>query len=168
MVFGAIYIGVPVITGALLAKSIQLIPIPFVDLTPSLAGILPATAVNLSFDMSFFVVGMVLPFWAVVGGFVGWILIMVMSPLLYDAGILTNWQPGMNFIDTTYINNVDFFLSFTVGLTVAVAMISLGSVFRVVLNMLIFQLGRSVGNQRRVHHSIEHEEVPGESRYQHR
>jgi hypothetical protein len=130
LVFGAVYIGVPVVTGAILPKPVQLLPIPWVDFTPSLGKYVSATPLILSFDLGSFFVGMVLPFWAVIGSFLGVVFTLILNPVLYDRGILSNWQPGMNFVDTTYINNIDFYLAFGVGLTVAITFISLGRVFR--------------------------------------
>lgn len=125
LVFGAIYVGVPAVTGALLAKPVQLIPIPWVDLTPQLTKFLPATPINITFDFGSFLMGTVIPFWAVMGGLFGVVFTMVFNPFLYRAGVLSNWTPQMGFIDTTFTNQVDFYLSFGVGLTAAIAVISL-------------------------------------------
>jgi len=125
LVFGAVYIGFPAVSGALLAKPIQLLPIPWLDLTPSLSGIFPATPLNLTFDLGSLLMGMVMPFWAVIGGLFGVVFNMVMNPILYHKGILSNWDPQMGFVDTVYTNQVDFYLSFGVGLTAAIAVISL-------------------------------------------
>ncbi|OGV73194.1 MAG: peptide transporter [Lentisphaerae bacterium RIFOXYA12_FULL_60_10] len=130
MVFGAFYIGVPAITGVFLAKPIQLIPIPWVDLTPALSKFLPATPLNLAFNFGAFLVGTVMPFWAVMGGLFGVVFTMMVNPTLYRNGILSNWTEQMGFIDTAYSNQIDFYLSFGVGLTVAVSLISLWRVFR--------------------------------------
>lgn len=130
LVFGLVYIAVPVISGAILPKPVTLIPIPWVDYTPALGNMLPAVPLNITFDLTFVFVGMVIPFWAVIGGFLGVVFTMIFNPVLYDHGILTNWKPGMGFVDTMYINNVDFYLSFGVGLTLAIAGISLAQVFK--------------------------------------
>ncbi|NQT93298.1 MAG: peptide transporter, partial [Lentisphaerae bacterium] len=136
LVFGAVYVGVPAVTGALLAKPIQLIPIPWVDLTPQLTRFLPATPINLTFDLGSFLVGTVLPFWAVMGGIFGVAFTFVLNPILYHSGVLHNWTPQMGFVDAIYSNHIDFYLSFGIGLTVAVAVVSLGRVFRPLMNAL--------------------------------
>ncbi|MCF7855516.1 MAG: peptide transporter, partial [Candidatus Pacebacteria bacterium] len=141
MTFGAVYIGIPAATGAILAKPIQLIPIPWVDLTPALGTYLKAAPLNLSFDIGLIFLGMVIPFWAVIGGVLGVICTMVANPLLYNAGILSNWQPQMNVIDTLFINKIDFYLSFEVGLTVAIALISLGKVFKAFFDVVTQRRG---------------------------
>lgn len=125
LAFGAIYIGIPAVSGAFLAKPLQFIPIPWVDLTPSLSKFLPATPINLTFDLGSFLMGTVIPFWAVMGGLFGVIFNMTMNPILYRKGILANWTPEMGFIDTLYTNSVDFYLSFGVGLTASVALFSI-------------------------------------------
>lgn len=125
MAFGVVYIAVPAITGVFLAKPIQLIPIPWVDFTPAITRFAPAVPLNINFNLGSFLMGTVLPFWAVMGGLLGVLFMVFMNPILYHEGILSNWVPQMDFIDTTYTNYVDFYLSFSVGLTVAVALISL-------------------------------------------
>jgi len=129
LTFGAVYIAVPAVTGAILAKPIQLIPIPWVDLTPALTKFIKAAPLNISFNLSLIFVGMVLPFWAVIGGVIGVLITMLANPILYHYGILSSWQPQMGVIDTIFSNKVDFYLSFEVGLTVAIALVSLGRIF---------------------------------------
>lgn len=134
--FGAIYIGIPAITGTILSQPLQLIPIPWIDLTPSLANVLPATGINVSFNMIWFFTGMVIPFWAVIGGALGVVFTMVFNPILYQRGVLSHWDPQMGVIDTLFINNVDFYLSFSLGLTVAITVISLGKVIQPAMNAI--------------------------------
>lgn len=136
MIFGAFYIGVPAITGAILAKPIQLIPIPWVDLTPQLTRFLPATPLNITFDLGAFLVGTVLPFWAVMGGIFGVFFTMVLNPILHHVGVLHNWTPQMGFIDAIYSNHIDFYLSFGIGLTFAIAIVSLIQVINPIMKAI--------------------------------
>lgn len=128
LVFGAIYVGVPAASGAILAKPLQLIPIPWIDFTPQLSRFLPATPINITLDLGSFLAGTVIPFWAVIGGAFGVVFAMIFNPILYKNGILTNWTPKMGFIDTIYSNYVDFYLSFGVGLTIAITLVSLSKI----------------------------------------
>ncbi|BAM02348.1 hypothetical membrane protein [Phycisphaera mikurensis NBRC 102666] len=136
LAFGAVYLGVPTVTGALLDRPITLLPIPFVDYTQDTAAILPAVAVAVSMDLGQVLFGMVLPFWAMVGTGIGLLTTMILNPVLYGglpellpvvggagAGVLTSWNPGDNMQQTVYKNNVDFYFSFSLGvaLTIAVA-----------------------------------------------
>lgn len=135
--FGAIYVGLPAVTGAILAKPLALIPIPWLDLTTSVSTFLPATPLNITFDLSALMLGMVMPFWATMGSLLGLVLMMIANPILFKYGILSNWSPQMGLVDTLFTNNVDFYLSFSVGLTFAVALISLGRTFRPLLAPLL-------------------------------
>ncbi len=137
ILFGALYVLVPAVTGAILAKPLMLIPIPWVDLTPSLTPFLPATALNISFDLGAVLAGMVIPFWAVMGSVVGLLITMVANPWLRHVGILSNWKPEMGLIDTLYTNNVDFYLSFGAGLTLAVALIGIGTLLKPLVVRLV-------------------------------
>lgn len=136
MAYGLVYIALPSITGSILPKPVMLIPIPFIDFTPSLCQFLPATPLNLTIELGLIITGMVLPFWAVIGGGIGVLAAMILNPFLYRHGILSNWQPGMDVLDTLYANNVDFYLAFGIGLTVAITLVSLGQIVRPLLRRL--------------------------------
>src|ERR1051325_11681760 len=55
--FGAIQIGVPLITGSLLTKPIQIIPLPWYDSTTLTQSFLPATPTGLVIDLGLIIVG---------------------------------------------------------------------------------------------------------------
>jgi len=120
VVWGAIYICVPMITQVLLPKRIELIPLIFIDFTPQVGQVLPAVPFNLVLNFSAFLSGMIVPWWGVVGSFVGLLITWVANPVLQKVGVLSTWQPEMSFIDTTFVNGIDFYLSFGIGLTLAV------------------------------------------------
>ena len=120
LVFGLVYIGLPTITGALLEKPILIFPIPFVDWTQKTQNFLPAVATGLSFDFGQVMMGMVLPFYSMVGSFIGLICTFIMNPILYHFDILTTWSPGDTTVITLFKNNIDFYFSFTVGISLAI------------------------------------------------
>ena len=99
--FGLIYVGIPAITGNLFGSTVQILPIPWLDLTPhiSSADFMPAVPLNIVFDAGLILLGMVLPFWAVVGGFVGLIATWILNPLLFQMGMLSSWREGMDVVD---------------------------------------------------------------------
>jgi hypothetical protein len=132
IVFGAVYIGIPTVTGALLDTPITILPLPFKDFTAQTTNILPATAMALSFDLGMLILGMVLPFWAVIGTFGGLILTLVMNPVLHlpQIGILRSWNPGDNMQTTFYKNQIDFYFSFAIGVALAIALAGFISVGR--------------------------------------
>ena len=123
LVFGAFYIGVPAITGALLSEPITLIPIPFVDLTRNTESILPSVAVAIELGLGPILTGFVLPYWIVIGSAIGAILTMILNPILYDFGILHTWSPGMDTIQTTLVNDIDFWMSVRIGTAFSVALL---------------------------------------------
>jgi len=130
LVFGAIYVLLPTVSGLFLMEPIRLIPIPWVELTGHTEGILPAVATGIQFDLGLVFLGMVLPFWAVIGGLVGLIITVIANPILYHHGILNRWHPGMRTVDTIFANNFDFYLSFSIGLGLAIALIGVWHVIR--------------------------------------
>ena len=129
MAFAVVYLALPAVTGAFFPEQISIFPVPFKDLTGNTERLLPATPVMLSFDLGLLILGMVLPFWAMVGSFAGLVLGMIGNPILYHAGILRNWSPGSGAIRTINSNTLDFYFSFGLGLTLAIAFIGFFQVF---------------------------------------
>ncbi|MBU1694204.1 MAG: OPT/YSL family transporter, partial [Verrucomicrobia bacterium] len=130
LVFGTLYLLLPTLTGALTGNPIQIFPIPFSDFTPRTGEYLHAVATGLSWDFGNIIFGMVLPFFAMVGSFIGLIATFILNPLLYAAGVLRNWVPGDSTIGTLYKNNIDFFFSFGIGLAMAIALAGFYQVIR--------------------------------------
>jgi hypothetical protein len=130
LVFGGIYVLLPALSGLVLMEPIRLIPIPWVELTGYTEDWLPAVATGIQLDLGLVFVGMVLPFWAVIGGLVGLIITMVANPVLYKQGILNRWHPGMETVDTIFANNFDFYLSISIGLGLAIAFVGVWHVLR--------------------------------------
>jgi hypothetical protein len=130
LAFGALYLGLPTITGALTGKPIMIFPIPFYDSTPKTEELIPAFATGFSWDLGNFIFGMVLPFGAVVGTLVGLIITGVLNPILYHFEILNSWQRGDSMQTTLFKNNVDFYFSFAIGVALAVAVIGLYQMYK--------------------------------------
>jgi len=125
LAFGAIYVLLPTVSGLILMEPIRLIPIPWVELTGHTEDVLPAVATGIQLDLGLLFIGMVLPFWAVIGGLVGIVITIVANPILYSHGILNRWHPGMETVDTIFANNFDFYMSFSIGLGLAIAFIGI-------------------------------------------
>ena len=123
LVFGAFYVGIPTITGTIMSKPLQLLPIPWVDLTRSTETILPAVPTGFLTELGAVGGGFVAPFWAVMGSVASAIVTMFLNPALYRAGVLTSWKPGMDTIATGFANSIDFYFSVSIGVTFAVAVI---------------------------------------------
>ena len=132
LLFGAIYIGLPSVTGVMFSQPMKILPIPWTELSSSTEGILPAVPMGLSWDLTHVLVGAVLPFWAMAGEFGGFLVTMVANPLLQDAGVLKSWEPGMQTVQTQFLNTVDFYYSFGIGLAAAIALIGFWSVISAV------------------------------------
>lgn len=147
LLFGAVYLGVPTVTGALLDAPIEIIDLPFTDFTQKTSTILPATAVAMAWDLGQVILGMVLPYWAMVGSFIGLLITFVLNPILYTFSfpgfsfpvpwgewtfnggqLLSSWTPGDNMQQTFYKNNIDFYFSFTIGISLAIAIAGFYSV----------------------------------------
>lgn len=127
MGFSVLYVAVPTITGTFLNEPYQIFPIPWLDTTKDTETILPATATGISFDLTNFFMGMAFPFFAVLGSFIGLLVTFIFNPRLYEWGVLETWKPGMSTVETLFANNVDFYLSFGIGLSVAVFVIGMAT-----------------------------------------
>lgn len=130
LAFGAVYLGVPALSTALLGQPIVLLPIPFVDWTPTTCDWLPAVATGLTLDLGQLVIGMVLPFFAMLGSFAGWLCTVVANPVLYKCGVLSSWEAGDDTVRTLFKNNMDFYFSFGIGLSLALAIVGVWQVVR--------------------------------------
>ncbi|EKO39574.1 MAG: hypothetical protein B193_1731 [Solidesulfovibrio magneticus str. Maddingley MBC34] len=130
LAFGAIYVLFPVVSGLVFTEPVRLIPIPWADFTRNTEAWLPAVATGIQFDLGLVFTGMVLPFWAVIGGLVGLIITIVANPILYSHGILHRWRQGMGTVDTVFANNFDFYMSFGIGLGLAIGAIGIWQVAR--------------------------------------
>ena len=130
LLFGGIYVLLPTVSGLFFTESITILPIPWVELTRKTEEFLPAVATGIQLDLGLVFVGMVLPFWAVIGGFIGLIVTIVANPLLYAHGILRRWHPGMETVDTLFANNFDFYMSFGIGLGLAIGVIGIYQVLK--------------------------------------
>jgi len=132
--FGALYVAVPTLTGVAFDRPIQLIPIPFIDLTTNFEDLLPAVPLALGTNIGIIFVGFVLPFWMIVGLAIGGTLgQLVINPILYHSGVLTTWTRGSTVIETNIANGVDFWLSWGIGSAVGVALIGFFTAFRGIL-----------------------------------
>lgn len=131
MLFGVVYIGVPVVTGTLFNDSFEILPIPFADYTTSVENLLPAAIVGLSLSLGNVLVGFVLPFQIVLGACVASVLAMiVMNPILYHAGLLPNYRFGSDAFVAKLSVDIDFWLSVGIGVNISVGIIGIVLVVR--------------------------------------
>jgi len=130
ILYGSVYVFVPALTGAVLGKPIQLIPIPWIDFTRQTESFLPTATTGIATDLGLVITGMVLPFWTVFGRFCAALVHMFGSVILYRCGVLVSWRRGTETIMTEFMNRIDFWLSFGIGTSFAVAFIGLFSVIR--------------------------------------
>lgn len=130
LAFGVLYIGLPTVSGALLKRPIMLLPIPFSDFTKKTQDFLPAVAVGINWNLAHLVTGMVLPFFAMVGSFCGFLFTTIANPIMYRMDILKSWQPNDTTIPTLYKNFIDFYFSFGIGIAVAIALVGFWQTYR--------------------------------------
>ncbi|QJT07500.1 peptide transporter [Oceanidesulfovibrio marinus] len=123
LLFGAVYVLLPALSGLLFTEPIRLIPIPWIELTRYTEDSLPAVATGLQLDLGLVFIGMVLPFWAVIGGLVGLVITIIANPILHSYGVLHRWHQGMATVETVFANNFDFYMSFGIGLGLAIGVI---------------------------------------------
>lgn len=133
MGFGLFYVGVPVFTGVLFGNAVTLIPIPFLDLTPSVESSLPTAIVGISINLGEMLVGFVLPYQILIGSAISSVLAyIVANPILYRAGLIPSWQPNSPALQTKLSADLDFWLAIIVGLQLAVAVIGVSMVVKTV------------------------------------
>jgi hypothetical protein len=131
LIFGAFYVAIPVLTGVAFGKAVTLIPIPFLDLMPSTESALPASPVGISGDLGKVLAGFVLPFEMVVGSFISSVVCqMGLNPMFYKMGLLKQWRPGTDSIETKITNDFDLWMSIGIGMQLAIAVIGIWIIVR--------------------------------------
>ena len=140
LLFGFFYLAIPIFTGVALGKPLQLLPIPFLDLTPSTERLLPTALVGYNPDLGALMVGFLLPFPIVLGGFLSSIIAQIgINPILYHYGAMHLNALGQNGMFPHYISgspaiqtkasiDFDFWMSFGIGTQLAIAAIGLVAV----------------------------------------
>ena len=123
LVWGLLYVVVPTLSGIFLTETVQVLPIPFIDFTAEVKTILPAAVFGIGTDLGHLLIGFVLPFYVVVGSFIGAVLAnLVINPVLYlHTDVLSRWAPGMTAIPASISNRFDFWLSFGIGTSFVIA-----------------------------------------------
>ncbi|MFC1735422.1 hypothetical protein ACFL1X_04850 [Candidatus Hydrogenedentota bacterium] len=126
MAFGAVYIIIPTVSGTFLPRPAQLLPIPWVDFSPQFTRDYPAVLLGVNTDLSAILIGMLLPFPLVCAQFVSSMTChTIVNPILHKAGVLSTWRPGMGSIPTSVSNNLDFWLSFGIGVAIVVLVVGI-------------------------------------------
>ncbi|MCM8761727.1 MAG: OPT/YSL family transporter [Candidatus Omnitrophica bacterium] len=134
VIFGAFYVVIPTVTGLLMTKPFQLLPIPWVDFTSKMGDMFPSSMLGFMTELGVIFTGFVLPFWVVTGSFIGSILAKTVgNPILYKAGIIKNWQPGMTAIPANVATNLDFWINATIAGGIVVAVIGIVTMVKVFL-----------------------------------
>src|SRR5687767_2961857 len=125
LAFGAVYLALPTVSAAVLSEPISIFALPFKDLTSHIEDFLYAVPLLIAFDLGLLISGMVLPFWAMVGSFLGLVACIALNPVLFQVGILKGWAPGLGAVRTIQSNTLDFYFSFGLGLTAAIAIVGI-------------------------------------------
>ncbi len=134
LIFGFFYIAIPIFTNVVFGKPFQLIPIPFIDLTTSTETILPGALTGISGDLGKLLTGFVIPYPIVQGSLIGSLVCRVFSaPILYHFGLFgssesSGWTRGMDAFYTKQATDIKFWMSVSVGLQIAVAIIGVYSI----------------------------------------
>lgn len=136
LAFGVISVGVPALSSAFLEKPIMILPIPWFDLCRVTEKIMPATPTGVIFDLGLVLMGMVFPFWAVVGSSSSVLITFLLNPVLFQTGVLSTWRPGMDTINTQISNNIDFYFSAGLGVAFGIAACSVYQTIRQVRTSL--------------------------------
>ena len=134
LIFGFFYLAIPIFTGVAFGTPVQILPIPFFDLTANTEHLLPTAMLGYNPDLGALMIGFILPFSIVAGGFISSLLTQVVgNPLLYYHGFFPHWRHGSPAIQTKIATDFDFWMSISIGLQIAVAVIGLAAVIITVM-----------------------------------
>ncbi|MCC5847197.1 MAG: hypothetical protein JJU29_03810 [Verrucomicrobia bacterium] len=125
-VFGIFYVAVPILTSAFFDRPLQLIPIPFLDLTLAMEHIIPGALIGITLNLGLLFTGFVLPWRIAVGMFFSTVFFkIIFNTVLQRNGLLPSWAPGKDAIETQVADTLDFYLSFGIGTSFAVFAVGL-------------------------------------------
>lgn len=131
LLFGTVYIAVPILTGVIFGEPFEIFPIPFADYTTRIENLLPAAIVGISLSLGNILVGFVLPFEILLGAAIASVLAMiVINPILYHAGLLPHYRFGSDVWLTKLTVDMDFWLSIGIGVNIAVAILGIALVLK--------------------------------------
>ncbi|MCK9265487.1 OPT/YSL family transporter [bacterium] len=126
IIFGAVYVVIPTITGLMMSNPVQLLPIPWIDFTDKIGVKFPAALLGISTELGIVLSGFVLPFWVVCGTFIGSVVAnLIGNPILYKIGIIKNWHQGMTAIPTNIVASMDFWINVGIGSAIVVTITGL-------------------------------------------
>lgn len=129
LLFGLVYVFIPVVTGVIFPKPVQLIPIPFIDFTSNTEHVLPAAWSALNGDIGTVIVGFVIPYPILLGSFISSVLCQIgLNPILYKMGMFPDWTYGTPYPQTQLATTIDFWMSVGIGTGLAIGVIGLASV----------------------------------------
>ncbi|MCE5199659.1 MAG: hypothetical protein ABFD54_11795 [Armatimonadota bacterium] len=129
LIFGVIYLFIPIVTGVLFAEPVKLIPIPFMDFTSNTERVLPAAWAALSGDLANVMVGFVIPFPIVMGSFLSSVICQIgLNPVLYKLGMFPHWTYGTPYLQTQMSTTIDFWMSVGIGTALGIGMIGIATV----------------------------------------
>lgn len=125
-VFGFFYAAIPILTDAFFGTPQHLIPIPFLDLTVAMENLVPGALIGITLNMGLLFTGFVIPWRIAVGMFFSSIFFKIFfNTMLQRNGLLPNWAPGKDAIQTQVADTLDFYLSFGIGTSFAIFFVGL-------------------------------------------
>jgi len=153
--FGIVYVAIPVLSQALLGKPIELLPIPFLDLTTAVDDYLPAATIGISLNLGILLTGFVLPWRIVIGMFVTTMVFqLLVNPVLQINGYIPTWQLGDDAIKTHVATTLDLYLSVGIGTALAIAIVGFAGIGAAIVKGR--RRGKAVGDQ----DTYGHEDLP--------
>jgi len=143
LVFGAVYIGVPTVTAGIFGEAIEILPIPWIDFTREISGVMPGSMMGLTTGIGGVITGFIVPFPIICGQFVASILTtVILPPFFVHAGLFKSWRPGLGVVQTSVLANLDLWTSVHLGVGLPVMFLG---VFQTTKALLKHRDGRGAG-----------------------
>jgi hypothetical protein len=132
--FGLFYVAIPTLSQAFLGQPIQLLPIPFLDLTKDFENFIPGGTFGICLNIGLLFTGFVLPWRIVVGMFTTTMIFqLIANPIFQRLGWLPHWAPGKDAIQTNVANTLDIYLSVGIGTALAIFIVGVWGMVRAIL-----------------------------------
>ncbi|MGD8544927.1 MAG: OPT/YSL family transporter, partial [Candidatus Bathyarchaeota archaeon] len=120
MAYGSLLWAFPIITHAVLGRSIFVIPQPWIDVSGWIGSILPGSTFGIATTLTVFAMGLILPLKVILGMFIGSLsFYFAGNAILVHLGIFVDWFPGMGVQDAWTRSILNFWASPMIGLILA-------------------------------------------------
>jgi hypothetical protein len=126
MFYGVFLYMIPQISAAVLNASLQIIPLPWIDLNNYVEFVFPGGSFGIATDLVVIAMGLILPIKVIASVFIGsFAVYFVGNGILAQMGLFTDWSPGMSLQNAWQRSILHFWAGPNIALAIAAGVLPL-------------------------------------------